>query len=480
MFYRHALVAFLIMVGNSGFLSAESIGSASDVVALTGLSVVDVNTGRIIHAQTMLIENGIISYLGVPLGAEQMTGVLTHDHAGQYAIPGLWDMHVHFRGGPDLAEENRLWLRQYLGFGVTSVRDAGGDLPNEVLSWREAITAGSLIGPTIFTSLRKLDGANAFWPGSLVIDADEDVAPAIAELADAGADFIKLYDSTIDPELYLAAVREAKRRGLKTAGHVPLGVSFDDIVDAGLDSHEHELTLAKAASGLDAAISNEVAESRKQGEEPSYWNTLFRLSETPNIDRMNALFDQMVERDMAITPTLYVGGVFDGLVDDSIYLDDERLPEVPPGIRETYQMSLPGLLGRTAEERERDLTLRKRNITYFKAAVDRGVKILAGSDAGAFNPFIYPGHSLHKELEQLVAAGLTPLQALQAATINAAGWFGLTNVVGSLVEGRTADIVILRTNPLEDISNSMDIAAIVHSGRYYSSSEATALRKLPE
>ena len=111
MFYRHALVAFLIVVGNVGFLSAKSIGSTSDVVALTGLSVVDVNTGRITHAQTMLIENGIISYLGVPLGAEQMTGVITHDHARQYAIPGLWDMHVHFRGGPDLAEENRLWLR---------------------------------------------------------------------------------------------------------------------------------------------------------------------------------------------------------------------------------------------------------------------------------------------------------------------------------------------------------------------------------
>ena len=136
-------------------------------LALTGVSVIDVVTGTVTRDQTILVDGAVIR--SVTFAADAAAGIgpgtVVVDHSGRYAIPGLWDMHVHFRTGPtpewpraQLVAENRALLPQLVGFGITGVRDAGGDLPEEVLAWRAEIAKGTLVGPRIFTALRKIDG----------------------------------------------------------------------------------------------------------------------------------------------------------------------------------------------------------------------------------------------------------------------------------------------------------------------------------
>lgn len=477
--FRHMFSSTLLTLSQSAY---PENAATTDLILLTGLSVVDVRTGTVIEEQTLTLRGDRIEALGDPLPPSVLAGATVYDHSGHYVIPGLTDMHVHFRNGPDsdLAEENALWLRQYPGFGVTAVRDAGGDLPDQVLSWRDAIERGDQAGPRIFTSLRKLDGPTGGWEGSIRLASPADAVPAIDELESAGADFIKLYDGSIAGDVYLAAIAESELRGLKTAGHLPLNVMFDDAIAAGLDSVEHELFLAKAASGEEAAIAADMAARVASGADYSYYAELARLQESPSGEKLDASLDLMIRRGTAMTPTLYIGRVLDTMTDASIHESDPRLAEVPSGLRATFQLRVQRLVGRSSDVLERDLEIMAKNRELVKAAADRGVIILAGSDTGAVNSYLYPGDSLHRELAELVAAGLTPLQALQGATLHAAAWLNRSHDFGTIEPGKLADLVILDSNPLDDITNTRSIVAVLQSGRYLDQNALARLRVLPD
>ncbi len=464
--------------------SAGELEPAAPVTALTGVAVVDVETGTIAAGRTVVMRGDRIEYVGSEPPAALMSKATVYEHGGRFVMPGLWDMHVHIRNGmdesgPDLAAENAVWLRQYLGFGITAVRDAGGDLPDEVLEWRKQIEQGKRQGPRIFTSLRKLDGPNGGWPGSIRISSPEDVDPAIHALEQAGADFIKLYDGSLDGQRYLQAIAEAERRGLRTAGHLPLSVQFEHAIDAGLDSVEHDLYLVKAASDRDREISTEVARAIGNGDAISYSGTLARYMNSADPAKMNRVFDKMRERGSALTPTLHIRSVLSDLTDASVHEADPQLAQVPPGIRRTYDLRVSRAVARSPEAVAQARALRGANGQILKVAADRGVMILAGSDTGAGNSFIYPGESLHRELARLVDAGLAPLEALQSATVNAAKWMGVTEQFGEVAAGRKADLLILQKNPLDDIRNTQSLVAVIQDGRYLDASELERLRTLP-
>ena len=476
---RLAKVALCLLLGLA-HNAARAFDSVDDdrTWAVTGVAVVDVQTGAVRDDQTIIVRRGLIEWIGPERAAQLPDGTLTVDERGRYAIPGLWDMHVHLRGGPSLEAANKIWLRQYLGFGVTSVRDAGGDLPDAVLRWKRAIARGTLYGPRIFTSLRKIDGPAGAWEGSIPVSSSRDVPRALDQLQAAGADFIKVYDGSIDPQLYLEVLAEAERRGLRTAAHVPLSVPFEDAINAGLDSVEHAFHLLKAANPQDRAVSRRFAREGIPEDFEPYFVAVSALGKQADEGHARRMFREMAARGTALTPTLYIRHAWNGVTRPDDGQDAPRYRATPPAIRKTYSIAMEIFADRTAEQRASDLRLENLSLRLTRLAAEEGVTILAGSDTGAENPLVYPGDSLQHELQTLVDAGLTPLRALQAATIEPARWFGKADELGTLDDGKAADFVILDANPLDDIANTRAIAAVVQQGVFFDRDELAELRVL--
>src|SRR5690606_16595366 len=200
-----------------------------------------------------------------------------------------------------------------------------------------------------------------------------------------------------------------ERRGLRTAAHIPLTVPFEDAVDAGLDSVEHAFHLIKAAHPEDRAESRRFERDGIPIEFEPFFVAVANLGEAADDAHARRIFRSMAARDTALTPTLYIRRVWNGIIDYESNRDDARLAEVPAEIRETFEPGLDVLANRTAAERASDERLERLSQHLTSLAAEEGVTILAGSDTGAGNPFAYPGDSLHHGLETLGAEGRTTL-----------------------------------------------------------------------
>ncbi len=471
-------VSVLLLWAAGAARAFDSVGD-DRLWAVTHVAVIDAASGQVRDDQTIVIRHGVIRAV-VPAGSAALpAGTLSVDEHGRYAIPGLWDMHVHMRGGPKLEAANERWLPQYLGFGITAVRDCGGDSPDAVLRFKDDVARGKIYGPRIFTSLRKIDGPHGEWAGSIPVASPQEAPRALDELEAKGADFIKVYDGSIRPNVYLAVLGEAERRGLLTAAHIPLSVPFEDAIDAGLDSVEHAYHLLKAANPDDRAASRAFARDGIPEDFEPFFVAVSALGESANEAQARKIFRKMAARGAALTPTLYIRLAWDRLRPDATGEDDPRLAQVPPEIQDTFGPGIDVLAYRTAAERASDERLEKLEMRLTGVAAEEGVRILAGTDTGAENYGVYPGDSLHHELETLVDAGLTPLKALQGATIEAARWFHKDDEFGTIAQGKAADFVILTANPLADIRNTRSIVAVVQQGVYFDSRKLETLRKLP-
>jgi imidazolonepropionase-like amidohydrolase len=226
-------------------------------LAISAATVVDVRTGTLQTGRTILVAGGRI--VAVAGSADGYAAARVVDAAGAFVMPGLWDMHVHFGGGDALIDENRNLLPLYLAHGVTTVRDAAGDLSPSVLEWRSAVASGSWLGPTIYTSGPKLEGIASIWPGDLEVGTPEELRAALDQLQGMKVDFVKITENTLTPDLYMRGLREAGRRGFTTSAHVPVAVTLDQASEAGLGSIEHMSYLLRGGSAREAELSGLVA-----------------------------------------------------------------------------------------------------------------------------------------------------------------------------------------------------------------------------
>ncbi len=414
---------------------------------ITNASVIDVVSGRVSRGLSIAMRGDTIVALG---SARVVTGVRATqqvDAGGRFVLPALWDMHVHFGGGPALIAENRALLPLYTAHGIVAVRDAAGDLSESVLAWRDSIARGLMDGPTLFTSGPKIEGMNSIWPGDIEIDTRAGVDSALDRLQAMRVDFVKLTDNTLKPDLFRYALGEIRKRGLRSSAHIPVAVPVREAVELGLGSIEH---LAYAV--------------RAGAEQPG----------TPTPSDVIAAFDSatamrtyrlMAAKGTAITPTLNISRTLAWL-DTDAHANDPYLRYIGPGLQATYQ-------GRVTRAAQADAAaIARRHATYeFTSArlpmlQAAGVMILAGTDAGFLNSFDYPGIGLHDELRLLVASGLTPLQALRGATINGATFLGKAARHGTIARSKAADLLILDRNPLEDITATTGIFALVQRGKY--------------
>lgn len=427
-------------------------------LAITGVTVVDVASGTLRPGRTIVVTSGRIA--AVADSADGFAPARTVDATGRFALPGLWDMHVHFGGGEALIQENQRLLPLYVAHGITTVRDAAGDLSPSVLEWRAAVAAGTLEGPSIFTSGPKIEGIDSVWPGDLEVGSEAEVDAALDRLQAMRVDFVKLTENTLSPALYLHGVRAATRRGLRTSGHVPVAVTLDQASEAGLRSIEHMSYLLRAGSPREAALSGAAG----AGTMPA-GDAVTAMIDSFDDATAVAAYRRLAARGTVVTPTLNGSRIL-AYLDQDAHASDPYLQYLGPGLKATYA----GRVTRAAADDA--AAVQRRHERFEKAARlvpllrQAGVTLLAGTDAGFLNSFNYPGLGLHDELEILVRYGLTPQQALAASVVNGPAFLGRAAEFGALEAGKAADVLLLDRNPLEDIRATRAIHGVVLHGRY--------------
>ena len=424
----------------------------------------------LINGRVINLETGALEPKDVYIKANRIAKVNDRDQAGaahaketvdlngKYILPGFWDNHVHFRGGDSLIGENKEFLNLFLANGITSVRDAGGDLTPAVLQWKDEIENKQLQGPTIFTSGPKLDGKNPTWAGSLEIETPADIPKALDSLQAIPTDFVKLYESTLTGENYLHIIRATEQRGLITSGHMPFTVTLAETVEAGIDGIEHLYYVMKGCAANEAEIT-----AKMKAKELGFWEAMPLLLSAYDDSVAQSTFKRLKDHRVFVVPTLHIGETLSYL-DEVDHTHDPYLNYMGPGIRKTYQGRINGAM-RASQEQRRD---RKQLQRFFgqlaKSLHSAEVALMAGSDSGAYNSYTYPGISLHKELEAMVTAGIPPLDALRTSAPNGALFLEKDADYGYVKENKIADLVILNGNPLERITETKNIHMVVKEG----------------
>jgi imidazolonepropionase-like amidohydrolase len=299
----------------------------------------------------------------------------------------------------------------------------------EIVALKQTILRGERLGPRIMAAGPLVDGLHEWnHRGTLVVETPEAAVRAVDSLVAAGADFIKVYEG-LSPEAYRVIATEAKRRGIAFAGHIPNRIRPEEAAAAGQHSVEH-------MDGLDQPCEPEGTATGCDLVVAAY--AKHRTWQVPTL----SLFWSRTIADSLLSDAGRTG-----------VLSSRRI-ENWRGMRERA----------TPKDRDRWEDEYRAILNNVKRLRRAGVPILAGTDMP--NPMVVPGVSLHDELGLLVEAGLTTLEALQAATYRPAQYFGFADSLGSVGEGKFADLVLLGANPLEDIRNTRRIDAVVLNGRY--------------
>ncbi|MFQ5485292.1 MAG: amidohydrolase family protein [Desulfobacterales bacterium] len=301
----------------------------------------------------------------------------------------------------------------------------------------------------------------------------------VDSLAEAGAAFIKVY-SKLSPETYFAIGARAKEVGIPFAGHVPFRVMAAEASDAGQRTMEHLLGILAGCSTEEMQIMEESSnawQTLAAGDSAAFLQMLYQIGqrklETQSEPKANMLFAKLVENETWQVPTLVAWRGY-RFTNDPAFRNDPRMKYLHKIMRAFWNPSINPLM-KIRSEADWELGRRsyKQKLEVVGMMDKAGVPLLAGSDTP--NPYAFPGFGLHDELELLVEAGLSPLAALQAATLNPARFFGATDSLGAVEIGKMADLVVLDENPLEDIRNTQKIYAVVANGQLLERPQLDAL-----
>ena len=442
----------------------------SSLIYITHVTVIDVRSGKEDRDRTVIISGNRISDIKDAAQVKVPAGAKVVDATGKYMIPGLWDMHVHMRGSikgstPSFTKENEAMLPLYLANGVTGVREMGGDLVDQVLQWRSEVEGGKRVAPRIATCGPKLDGAKPLFPGSIAITTPEEARMAVQRVKAMGVDFVKVLDSSpnIPHDAYLALLDEAKHQHVPVTGHVPLTVTVADVSDAG-QNIEHTRYFPGCVRNEKELKADRLA---KRFAATDYTVAVVDGYD-PNI--AEALFARFAANHTWVTPTLASSNMF--AYEDVVRWDqDPRRKYLMPRILASWEDRADSSPTLTQQEAALLSSYRKKQFQHALESVrlmhKAGVSVMAGTDTGASNQNMFPGFSLHDELSFLVQGGLTPLEALQCATLNAAKWLNRLDTLGTVEQGKLADLVLLDADPVKDIHNTAKISEVFLDGKEF-------------
>ena len=439
-----------LFIGALACLPACAVRQTS--VAIRNVTVIPMTGAAPSADQTVLVRDGRIAQIGSAADVRPPADAVVVDGTGKFLIPGLFEMHAH------TSKTRASALGLYVLHGVTTIRDQGSEHA-EVLRWRREVRSGARVGPRMLIagpyleSLRNIERMRRDPPEERVepferarvpVGSPNDARRIIDSLARLELDHFKIR-TVQDRETYIALARAAHAHGKRLVGHV-VTASNADFLEAGQDGVEHTFPIS--------------------------------LDSLPREERM-AFWRQLAARDVGVVPTIVVAtesvfrplDYFRALVSDTApavhplrpYLSRftildwrEQVDEVTPQRREYFERAWPVALKHLREMRE------------------AGVRVMAGSDVAVLN--IFPGTSLHEELRLFVdSVGMTPQEALESATRKPAEWLHLADSVGTIEAGNVADLVLLDANPLDDITNTRRIAAVVLRGRLFQRKDFDAL-----
>lgn len=452
-----AAVAVMFVCGTDG------VAQSAPGLAIANVNVVDVRAGVVVPDRVVLISGDRIAAVA---GADQVRlppGTTVVDASGAFMIPGLWDMHAHLRGNGTPPWLTTDWLMPLvLAHGVTGVRDMTSDCDgpdqgpvciSQMLEWQESIESGAVLGPRLMA----LSGFQINPPWSYEV-SEEEARGTVQALAGMGVPNLKIYDR-LAPEALDWIFDEASRLGLGVWGHVPLRMSAREASRSGLRSIEHARDFL-----FDCFPGAEEFRTTATSSTASV-DLMRRMVDEHDEVACAAVFAELAANGTWYVPT-HVTRRRDAFAGDSEFRDDPRARFIPPGIQTDFVRHLDRIVAAdSAAKGTTFMDFYLKGLAITGAAHRAGVSIMVGSDAP--DPFVFPGSAVHDEMSELVAAGLSPVEALRAATWNGAVFLGVTDSYGSVEPGKRADLVILDANPLEDIGNARRIRALLFGGRYF-------------
>lgn len=385
--------------------------SEASALALTHVTVIDCTGAAAAVDSTVLVVRGHIAAVGPSASTAVPEDARVVDGAGRFLIPGLWDMHGHLTDATDDA------FSLMIMNGVTGVRDLGGDL-TQVDLWRSEIERGTRVGPHIIRAGPFVDGPKEGLANRLTVRTPEEARQSVRNLKGRGVDFIKVHNA-VPPDAFFELMEESRQLQIPVAVHLPAGVSSAEASDAGVASLEHIETINESAMWRTGATATTVQGAIEE-----------------NLGKAGRqLFQRFARNETWYVPTLvaYERGFV-------LWSDDPA--SLTPRLDVHHQ-----------------------HLELVRMMREEGVRIMAGSDFSDWG--MVPGVDLHNELALLVQAGFTPLEALQAATLAPASFLGRDATLGTIQVGRAGDLVLLDANPLDDISHTRKINAVVLGGSYY-------------
>ncbi len=446
-------------------------------LAITHVTVIDATGAPTQQDMTLLTADQRITAVG-PSGSTAIPrGAQILDATGKFLIPGLADMHVHLTGAGEPTGSREFIIPLLLASGVTTVRDMGGNV-EDLLRLRNEISSGIRLGPQISFTGSYLDGDPPAYQPSIVVKTPTEARAAVDRLAIEGVDFIKT-QSRLDREAYFAIAEESKQRHIRFVGHVPDRVSAIEASQAGQASIEHLTGILLACSSKEDELRRARFVPDPPNETPAQAHARERawrrkLLDTYSPQKAEALLHAFVTHGTWQVPTFPIMVHLGFVTPKTDLLHDPRMRYVPENVRKIWFQGVQAQLENCSDA---DFALREEIVTHSLEIVGKmqaaGVRIMAGTDLAA--PNVFPGSSLHDDLSFLVEAGLTPMQALQAATKNPAEFLGKLQTQGTIEQGKFADLLLLDANPLVGIHNTQKIRALILRGKLL---DRTALDEL--
>lgn len=372
----------------------------------------------------VVAQDGRITALVPTQGPDAYPDAVCVDCTGRFLMPGLWDMHVHLF--------NDEFLDYTLSWGVTSVLNMWGF--DKHLKWRRELEQGRRIGPDLFSTGPIIDSLPTY-PLITVAATPEQARQAVLDAKAAGFDFVKLYNN-LTPEVYAEVEKTAAEVGIDVIGHLPNCANSD-----------------YTGRREDYAIRQKTIE-----------HILF-----VNDDNL----DKIVAQGVWLDPTFIVEQVFRDGPDPAAQSAADSLR---PMIRTVYWRALGGQHKQPREGAQKSV---RKELSYyddiFRRFLQKGGKVLIGTDSGF--PNVIPGYALHQELAACVAHGMSPADALRAATLDAAGFMGKAELGGSVTPGKNADLLVLTRDPRADIGATLDIHALLKRDRLFDSAGLESVRR---